>query len=187
MDVRDYGGGEDSVRTAAHAEVARRQPEKCQGCFSPQKVVQRDEAKGEETRGVAAVKKNASSRMPVLLSLSVTRSSQLRWRGRYASVSSTVTRLAKEVQSVEIAERVHAGELTYAQGERLSMFLDLERLGLAHRYYPRSVFAARKREARKLGYAMSDEGAESLTVKLAELLRPYLEAVRAGGAAVGRL
>jgi hypothetical protein len=54
MDVRDYGGGEDSVRTAAHAEVARRQPEKCQGCFSPQKVVQRDEAKGEETRGVAA-------------------------------------------------------------------------------------------------------------------------------------
>jgi hypothetical protein len=88
---------------------------------------------------------------------------------------------------VEIAERVHAGELTYAQGERLSMFLDLERLGLAQRYYPRSVYTARKREARKLGYAMSDEGAESLTVKLAELLRPYLEAVRAGGAAVCRL
>jgi hypothetical protein len=34
---------------------------------------------------------------------------------------------------------------------------------------------------------MSDEGAESLTVKLAELLRPYLEAVRAGGPAVCRL
>ena len=87
---------------------------------------------------------------------------------------------------MDIADRVHSGEMTYAQGERLSMFLDLERLGLAQRCYPRSVYAARKREARKLGYAASEEGAQSLTVELAELLRPYLEAVGAGGA-VSRL
>jgi hypothetical protein len=69
----------------------------------------------------------------------------------------------------------------------LSLFLDLERIGLAQGYYPRSVYAARKRESRKLGYSASDTGAESLTVKLAELLRPYLDAVEAGSAAVSRL
>jgi hypothetical protein len=99
------------------------------------------------------------------------------WRSRYGVAESTVTRLAREVQVVEIAERVTCGQLTYAQGERLSMLLDLERLGLAERYYPKSVYAARKREARKLGYASSDQGASSLSVDLAELLRPYLEAV----------
>jgi hypothetical protein len=109
------------------------------------------------------------------------------WRGRYAAVSSTVTRLPREVQVVEIADRVQTGELTYAQGERLSMFLDLERLGLAQRYYPKSVFAARKREARRFGYSTSDTGAESLTVELAELLQPYVNTVEAGGAAVSRL
>jgi hypothetical protein len=108
------------------------------------------------------------------------------WRARYTAASSTVTRLAREAQAVEIANRVQTGELTYAQGERLSMFLDVERLGLARRYYPRSVYAARKREARRLGYAASDTGAGSLTVELAELLRPYLDAVEAGSAAVSR-
>jgi hypothetical protein len=91
------------------------------------------------------------------------------WRGRYAAVSSTITRLAREVQTVEIADRVQTGELTYAQGERVSMFLDLERLGLAQRYYPKSVYTARKREARKLGYVACENGAEPLIVKLAEL------------------
>ena len=88
---------------------------------------------------------------------------------------------------MEIGNCVQAGKLTYAQGERLSMFLDLERLGLAQRYYPKSVYAARKREARTLGYAASDTGAASLTVELAELLRPYVVAVEAGNAAVSRL
>jgi hypothetical protein len=109
------------------------------------------------------------------------------WRGRYGAVSSTVTRLAKEVQAVEIAGRVEARELTYAQGERLSMFLDLERLGLAQLYYPKSVYAARKREARKLGYAASEEETETLIIALAELVRPYVDAVDAGSAAVPRL
>jgi hypothetical protein len=109
------------------------------------------------------------------------------WRARYGAVCSTVTRLTTEVQVVEIADRVQVGELTYAQGERLSMFLDLERLGLAQRYYPKSVFAARKREARRCGYSTSDTGAESLTVGLAELLQPYVDAVEAGGAAGSRL
>lgn len=35
---------------------------------------------------------------------------------------------------MEIAERVRRGELTYSQGERIGMFLELERLGLATTY-----------------------------------------------------
>ena len=88
---------------------------------------------------------------------------------------------------MEIADRVHAGQLTYAQGERLAMFLDLERLGLAQRYYPKSVYTARRREARKLGYSTSDTGVGSLAVELSELLQPYLDAVKAGSAAASRL
>jgi hypothetical protein len=38
----------------------------------------------------------------------------------------------------------------------------------------------RRREARKLGYSPCDHGVTSLTVELAELLRPYLTVVDAG-------
>ena len=57
------------------------------------------------------------------------------------------------------------------------MFLELERLGIATTYYPKSIYAARKREARKLGYSISDTGAAPLDVELGELLQPYVEAV----------
>jgi hypothetical protein len=108
------------------------------------------------------------------------------WKSRYGNLGTVVTRLAREVQAVEIAKRVKRGELTYSQGERLSTFLDLERLGVAERYYPRTVYAARKREARRLGYAPSDHGTSSLSVNLSELLRPYLDAVQAGSQAASR-
>jgi hypothetical protein len=75
---------------------------------------------------------------------------------------------------LEIADRVKRGELDYTQGERLAMFLELERLGVAKAYYPKTVYAARRREARKLGYAISDSGAVPLDVELSELLRPSL-------------
>lgn len=99
------------------------------------------------------------------------------WLSRYGKLAGTVTRLAREVQTLEIAERVERGELDYKQGERLAMFLELERLGIAKAYYPKTVYAARRREARKLGYSIADSGAPSLDVELSELLRPYFDAV----------
>ena len=81
---------------------------------------------------------------------------------------------------MKIAERVRRGELTHSQGERIGMFLELERLGLATAYYPKSVYAARRREAGKLGYSANESGTESLDVELAELLAPYVEAVANG-------
>jgi hypothetical protein len=80
---------------------------------------------------------------------------------------------------VEIAVRVKRGELTYAQGERLAMYLDLERLGLARGYYPKTVYAARRREAARLGYGANELGASPLEVDLADLLGPYVQAVDA--------
>jgi hypothetical protein len=105
------------------------------------------------------------------------------WKGRYENLATTVTRLAREVQTVEIAKRVAEGELTYAQGERIGTFLDVERLGLGRRYYPKSVYAARKREASKLGYSANEAGTEGFDVDLAALLEPYLRTVDSGQAA----
>jgi hypothetical protein len=101
------------------------------------------------------------------------------WGSRFGNLGGTVMRLRREVQTVEIAARVGRGELDYKQGERLSMFLDLERLGLAKSYYPKSVYAARRREAKKLGYSIVDTGSEPLEVELGELLQPYADAIGA--------
>ena len=101
------------------------------------------------------------------------------WKSRYGNLGGRVTRLSREVQTLEIADRVERGELDYKQGERLAMFLELERLGVAKTYYPASVYAARRREARRLGYAISDTGSSPLDVELSALLRPYVEAVEA--------
>lgn len=99
------------------------------------------------------------------------------WKSRYGTLTGNVTRLGREVQTLEIAERVERGELDYKQGERLAMFLDLERLGLAKSYYPKSVYAARRREAKKLGYSVSDVGSTPLELDIGSLFRAYLEAV----------
>lgn len=99
------------------------------------------------------------------------------WKSRYGNLSGTVTRLSREMQTMEIADRVERGELDYKQGERLAMFLELERLGIAKAYYPQSVYVARRREARKRGYSISDTGASPLNVQLSALLRPYVDAV----------
>jgi hypothetical protein len=80
---------------------------------------------------------------------------------------------------VEIADRVKRHELTYAQGERRAVYLDLERLGLARTYYPKTVYAARRREAAKLGYGANKLGASPLEVDLADLLEAYIQAVDA--------
>lgn len=104
------------------------------------------------------------------------------WKGRYGNLTATVTRLQREVQTLKIAERVRQGELKYAEGERLAMFLDLERLGLARGYYPRSVYSARRREATRLGYSPNETGSQPLAVDVSELLAAYLRAVEPAAA-----
>ncbi len=99
------------------------------------------------------------------------------WHSRFGKLSGEVRRLGREQQAVRIAGRVERGEITYAQGERLSMFLDLESLGLATSYYPQSVYASRRREATRHGYAPNELGAAPLEVDLDALLAPYAEAV----------
>jgi hypothetical protein len=102
------------------------------------------------------------------------------WKQRYGGLAGKVVRLAREVQVVEIHERVSRGDLTYQQRERLSMFLDLERLGLAASYYPPNVYRQRRREAVKLGYAASDGSAAPLDVEIGDLLAAYVEKVESG-------
>jgi len=94
-----------------------------------------------------------------------------------------VRRLARELQTEKLAVQVSGGGLSYAQGERMSAFLDLERLGLATSYYPKSVLAARRREARSLGFGSNDSGMADLDVELEDLLLPYREAFGDAGSA----
>jgi hypothetical protein len=99
------------------------------------------------------------------------------WKGRYANLTSKVTRVAREVQAMELAERMQRGELTHGEAERLHLFLDLERLGLARQSYRKSVYALRRREAAKLGYSVSDSPSDALDVELADLIAPYVRMV----------
>jgi hypothetical protein len=78
---------------------------------------------------------------------------------------------------MELAERMRRGELSHGQAERLHLFLDLERLGLARQCYRDSVYAARRREATKLGYSANEGKADGLDVELADLLAAYVQAV----------
>jgi hypothetical protein len=105
------------------------------------------------------------------------------WHSRYGRLGGRIARLRREAQATEVAGRVGRGELTYAQGERMSMFLDLERLGLVETYYPRSVLAARRREAKSLGFATNDTGTSDIDVDVCELLVPYREAFDAAARA----
>jgi hypothetical protein len=44
------------------------------------------------------------------------------WKGRYANLASRVTRLAREVQAMELAERMQRGELRHGEAECLHLF-----------------------------------------------------------------
>jgi hypothetical protein len=46
---------------------------------------------------------------------------------------------------MELAERMRGGELTHGQADRLHLFLDRERLGLAKERYAKSIYSARRR------------------------------------------
>jgi hypothetical protein len=98
------------------------------------------------------------------------------WSTRYGGLSGTVTRLSREGQAMKLADKVRLGEIGYAAAERMTAFLDYERLGLAEAVYPPSVLAARKREARKLGLAANDLGTDALELELSEMLEPISSA-----------
>jgi len=99
------------------------------------------------------------------------------WLSRFGGLDGRVTRVAREVQTSEIAAMVEKGLMTYAQGERMAMFLDVERLGLARGYYKPSVLTSRAREARGLGLAANDPGVDGFTADVGVLTRAYREAV----------
>jgi hypothetical protein len=95
------------------------------------------------------------------------------WRSRFGALSASISRLPREVQTIEPARPVISGELRYSQGERLSMLVDRERIGLDAAYYPKSVLSSRRAEARKVGLAASEMNCLPLEVDLSELLAPY--------------
>ena len=100
---------------------------------------------------------------------------------RFGKLSGSVTRLGRERQMIELAALVRGGELRYAAAERMSAFLDLERLGLGD-IYPASARSARRREATKLGLSANDPASEPLEVPLGELLEAYITEVEATAA-----
>jgi hypothetical protein len=95
------------------------------------------------------------------------------WLLRYGGLSASVKRIEREVQTLKIFEKVVAGELTPQQGERVGMFLDLERLGLVKSYYPPPLYSSRRRELFELGIASNEVGQTSLDIDLEELIEPY--------------
>ena len=84
--------------------------------------------------------------------------------------SGKVTRLAREVQTVKLIERVQLGEISYAQFERMTAFLDAERLGMVDRVYTSDQARSRRREAKQLGLSASDAEYVEFDEALDELL-----------------
>jgi|SRR5581483_9957244 len=99
------------------------------------------------------------------------------WEGRYGTdqVDGRVTRLSREEQVLTLTQRVRLGEMTAAQFERMSGFLDAERLGVAREIYSDRLYSERRREARELGLSVNDVGQEPVDLDLGELMRPARE------------
>jgi hypothetical protein len=81
-----------------------------------------------------------------------------------------LSRIAREVQTVKLADRVQLGEMGYAQFERMTAFLDAERLGIADRIYSTETLSRRRREARSLGLVANDALYEPQELDLDDLL-----------------
>jgi hypothetical protein len=101
------------------------------------------------------------------------------WEGRFGMLAGQITRLARETQVVKLVEAATSGRLKYAQAERVSMLLDVERSELGRRFYPKTVHASRRREAARIGVAANEDGRPDEEYDLANMLRPYrLDLVR---------
>lgn len=88
-------------------------------------------------------------------------------RGR---VAGTVTRIEREVQTMRLIERVQLGDITTAQFEQLTGFLDAERLGMTDRVYKPETARRRRSLAKELGISLADAESEPLDMSLDELL-----------------
>jgi hypothetical protein len=88
----------------------------------------------------------------------------------YGAAAGKVTRIEREVQTVKLIERVQLGEITTAQYEQLTGFLDAERLGIAERVYTPETARRRRALAKTLGIAASDAEVDPLDVSLDDLL-----------------
>lgn len=86
------------------------------------------------------------------------------------AASGTVRRIEREVQTVKLIERAQLGELSTAQYEQLTGFLDAERLGLTDRVYNAETARRRRALARKLGIAVADSDTQPLDISLDDLL-----------------
>lgn len=95
------------------------------------------------------------------------------WEARYGKeqVDGRVTRLSREEQVLTLTQRVRLGEMTAAQFERMSGFLDAERLGVAREIYSDRLYSERRREARELGLSVNDVGQDPVDLDLGDLLR----------------
>ena len=82
----------------------------------------------------------------------------------------TVTRIEREVQTMRLIERVQLGDMTAAQFEQMTGFLDAERLGLTDRVYKPETARRRRALAKELGVTPADAEVERLDVNLDELL-----------------
>jgi hypothetical protein len=82
----------------------------------------------------------------------------------------SVTRIEREVQTMKLIERVQLGDITAAQFEQLTGFLDAERLGLTDRVYKPETARRRRALAKDLGVAPADAEVGALDVSLDELL-----------------
>jgi len=88
----------------------------------------------------------------------------------HGKAAGTVTRIKREVQTMKLIELVQLGEITAAQFEQLSGFLDAERLGLTDRVYKPETAHRRRSLAKDLGVSPADAAVEALDVSLDELL-----------------
>jgi hypothetical protein len=86
------------------------------------------------------------------------------------AASGQVTRIPREVQTLKLIERVQLGDITTAQYEQLTGFLDAERLGVTDRVYSPETARRRRKLAKSLGVAVADAAVEPLDVVLDDLL-----------------
>jgi hypothetical protein len=69
-----------------------------------------------------------------------------------------------------LVERVQLGDITTAQYEQLTGFLDAERLGIVNRAYRPETARRRRALAKSLGVSPADAMSEPLDVSLDDLL-----------------
>jgi hypothetical protein len=88
----------------------------------------------------------------------------------HGKAQGSVTRIPREVQTVKLIERVQLGDITTAQYEQLTGFLDAERLGVTDRLYRPETARRRRALAASLGIAAADAECEPLDIGLDDLL-----------------